>query len=95
MWSSLRFHRIVPTMVSSVAQFTALLSALAFTTPLVLAGWPIKDTYIGSSFLSGFTHEAIADPTHGRVKYALFLSTVMVICLLTLLVLATSVNLMH
>ncbi|KAF8325784.1 endo-1,3(4)-beta-glucanase-like protein [Cantharellus anzutake] len=31
--------------------------------------WFLSDTYIGDSFFSGFTHEAIADPTHGRVQY--------------------------
>lgn len=30
--------------------------------------WSLSDTYIGSSFFSGFDHEAISDPTHGRVK---------------------------
>ena len=25
------------------------------------------DTYIGKDFLSSWTHEAISDPTHGRV----------------------------
>ncbi|KAI0087574.1 putative laminarinase [Irpex rosettiformis] len=38
--------------------------------PTAFAGtYSISDTYIGSSFLSGFVHEAIADPTHGRVNY--------------------------
>lgn len=29
--------------------------------------WTLADTYIGPSFLSGFEHEAIPDPTGGRV----------------------------
>ncbi|CAE6434589.1 unnamed protein product [Rhizoctonia solani] len=33
------------------------------------ATYSISDTFVGSSFLNGFTHEAIADPTHGRVNY--------------------------
>ncbi|CAE6526974.1 unnamed protein product [Rhizoctonia solani] len=33
------------------------------------ATYSVSDTFIGSSFLNGFTHEAIADPTHGRVNY--------------------------
>lgn len=30
--------------------------------------YSIVDTYIGPSFLTGFTHQAIPDPTNGRVK---------------------------
>ncbi|CAE6444172.1 unnamed protein product, partial [Rhizoctonia solani] len=33
------------------------------------ATYSVSDTFIGSSFLSGFNHQAIADPTHGRVNY--------------------------
>lgn len=41
---------------------------LAAALPTALAStYSIADTYIGSNFLTGFTHEAIADPTHGRV----------------------------
>ncbi|KAH8110143.1 laminarinase [Phellopilus nigrolimitatus] len=29
----------------------------------------LKDAYVGSEFLSGFTFETLADPTHGRVNY--------------------------
>ncbi|KAH7344535.1 putative laminarinase [Rhizoctonia solani] len=48
--------------------------ALSFVTLAVAsvaqaATYTVSDTFIGSSFLSGFTHEAIADPTHGRVNY--------------------------
>ncbi|KAG8707683.1 hypothetical protein FRC08_000355 [Ceratobasidium sp. 394] len=32
------------------------------------ATYKVTDTFIGPSFLSGFVHEAIGDPTHGRVK---------------------------
>lgn len=31
------------------------------------ATYNVKDSFVGESFLSGFTHQAIADPTHGRV----------------------------
>ena len=31
------------------------------------ATYNAKDSFVGEGFLSGFTHEAIADPTHGRV----------------------------
>lgn len=30
--------------------------------------WTLSDTYIGWSFFSGFDHQTISDPTHGRVK---------------------------
>ncbi|QRV76433.1 glycoside hydrolase family 16 protein [Ceratobasidium sp. AG-Ba] len=33
------------------------------------ATYKVSDTFIGSSFLTGFDHIAIADPTHGRVNY--------------------------
>ncbi|KAG9100379.1 hypothetical protein FRC07_010416 [Ceratobasidium sp. 392] len=33
------------------------------------ATYTVSDTFIGSSFLTGFDHQAIADPTHGRVNY--------------------------
>ncbi|KAG8866034.1 hypothetical protein FRB97_004272 [Tulasnella sp. 331] len=39
----------------------------AVTAPL--ATYNIVDTYIGPSFLTGFTHQAIPDPTNGRVNY--------------------------
>lgn len=29
--------------------------------------YTLVDNFVGSSFLTGFDHEAIADPTHGRV----------------------------
>ena len=54
-------------MIHSTARFAV--SALALAAPLArAAGWGIIDTYVGPSFLTGFTHEAIADPTHGRVQ---------------------------
>ncbi|RPD81602.1 2 beta-glucanase [Lentinus tigrinus ALCF2SS1-7] len=33
------------------------------------ATYPLKDSFFGEGFLSGFSHEAISDPTHGRVQY--------------------------
>ncbi|QRV90795.1 glycoside hydrolase family 16 protein [Ceratobasidium sp. AG-Ba] len=46
------------------------LSALVATASLASAAtYKVTDTFIGSSFLTGFVHEAIADPTHGRVNY--------------------------
>lgn len=47
--------------------FAPLLLALS---PSVLATtYSITDTYVGPSFLAGFDHIAVPDPTHGRVKY--------------------------
>jgi hypothetical protein len=40
----------------------ALASLVAATRPYVLT-----DNYIGYDFLLGFEHQAIPDPTHGRV----------------------------
>nr|VWO94484.1 Mixed-linked glucanase [Ganoderma boninense] len=33
------------------------------------ATYSIADSHVGTDFLSAFTHEAISDPTHGRVNY--------------------------
>ena len=44
------------------------LAILASILPVALADiYSISDTYIGKDFLTGFVHEAIGDPTHGRV----------------------------
>ena len=41
---------------------------LAYLLTTVLAGtWKECDSYSGKSFLSGFNHMSIPDPTHGRV----------------------------
>ena len=48
--------------------------ALSFAAAAVAAtlahakSYAVTDTFIGSSFLTNFDHQAIADPTHGRVK---------------------------
>ncbi|KAG8960023.1 hypothetical protein FRC03_007136 [Tulasnella sp. 419] len=43
---------------------------LASLTPSVMAAtYGVSDTFIGRGFLDGFVHEAITDPTHGRVNY--------------------------
>lgn len=42
------------------------LSITLFAAPTIYA-WSLVDNYVGPSFLSGFTHQNIADPTHGRV----------------------------
>lgn len=59
-------------MVFSRKALVAVAFSFFSSLPLSSAGgasYNVKDTFIGSSFLSGFTHEAIADPTHGRVNY--------------------------
>jgi hypothetical protein len=33
------------------------------------ATYKLQDNFVGEGFLSGFEHEAISDPTHGRVNY--------------------------
>ena len=33
------------------------------------AAYTLSDNFVGTGFLSGFEHEAIADPTNGRVNY--------------------------
>ncbi|KDQ51418.1 glycoside hydrolase family 16 protein [Jaapia argillacea MUCL 33604] len=43
---------------------------LASLLPSALAAtYSLSDNYVGESFLTGFTHEAIVDPTNGRVTY--------------------------
>lgn len=49
------------------AVFVSLVLAV---TSVRAATYSLKDNFVGSSFLTGFTHEAIADPTHGRVLVA-------------------------
>ena len=50
----------------AMRSYLALLAALL---PCALADtYTLSDNYVGSSFLSQFVHEAIADPTHGRVS---------------------------
>ena len=47
---------------------TAALFAISALFPSAFAAtYNLKDSFVGESFLSGFTHQAIADPTHGRV----------------------------
>ena len=46
-------------------QYLAFLAA--FLPSAFAATYPLTDTFVGNQFLSGFYHEAIADPAHGRV----------------------------
>ncbi|KAH9913698.1 endo-beta-glucanase [Epithele typhae] len=46
-----------------------LLSLLAFASSSRAAFYTISDSYKGTDFLTGFIHENITDPTHGRVTY--------------------------
>ncbi|KAG8697450.1 hypothetical protein FRC09_007865 [Ceratobasidium sp. 395] len=47
----------------------SLAAATAAASLAQAATYSVSDTFIGSSFLTGFSHESIADPTHGRVNY--------------------------
>lgn len=44
------------------------IAAAAAATLANAATYSVSDTFIGTSFLSNFDHQAIADPTHRRVK---------------------------
>jgi hypothetical protein len=57
------FHDFIMHFTTSFAA----VAALALAPSAMAEVWTLKDTFIGPSFLTGFTHEAIADPTHGRV----------------------------
>jgi len=47
-----------------------LLAATAFSASAVQATtYKVTDTFVGPSFLTGFTAQAMADPTNGRVNY--------------------------
>ena len=45
----------------------ALFAVSALVSSALGATYNIKDKFVGEDFLTGFTHQAIADPTHGRV----------------------------
>lgn len=46
-----------------------LLPVLLAVLPTVLAhAYSLEDEYIGEKFFDAFIHEAIDDPTHGRVE---------------------------
>ncbi|KAG8730200.1 hypothetical protein FRC12_020421, partial [Ceratobasidium sp. 428] len=49
--------------------FFSLAAVVATASLAQAASYKVTDTFIGSSFLSNFVHEAMADPTHGRVNY--------------------------
>jgi hypothetical protein len=46
---------------------STIIRALSLAAVPALGAYTLVDNYVGSSFLSQFEHEAIADPTHGRV----------------------------
>lgn len=48
---------------------SAALSALALLPAVHGATYSLKQNNVGTDFLKNFVHEAIADPTHGRVTY--------------------------
>ena len=43
------------------------LGLTAIAVPVLGATYSISESYQGSDFLNGFHHQAISDPTHGRV----------------------------
>ncbi|KAI0698253.1 putative laminarinase [Cytidiella melzeri] len=51
-----------------VVTFATLIACPLIPTALA-ATYGLSDNFVGASFLSGFVHEAIADPTGGRVNY--------------------------
>ena len=50
-------------------RFTVLTAFVAssFVSSGFAATYHLSDNWVGSAFLNAFTHEAISDPTHGRV----------------------------
>lgn len=52
---------------SNMFSARALLAFASLTTSALGATYSQTESYVGSQFLSGFQHMAIADPTHGRV----------------------------
>ena len=65
--------RLSPALSSSWSSAHRLLSMRSFAIAAALlpsvyaATYSVADTYVGTDFLNSWTHEAIADPTHGRV----------------------------
>ncbi|TCD62347.1 hypothetical protein EIP91_007045 [Steccherinum ochraceum] len=49
--------------------FTLAVAAASVAPTALAATYSLSDNHVGSDFLSSFVHEAIADPTHGRVNY--------------------------
>ncbi|KAI0341217.1 endo-beta-glucanase [Trametopsis cervina] len=47
----------------------AALVACSLLPSALAATYGLTDNHVGADFLNTFTHEAIADPTHGRVNY--------------------------
>ena len=52
----------------------AALSVFASLSGVRAANYNVAETSVGSSFFNNFQFDAIADPTHGRVVYAVLLS---------------------
>ncbi|KIK51183.1 glycoside hydrolase family 16 protein [Collybiopsis luxurians FD-317 M1] len=49
--------------------WSKLIFGFSCASTVLAASYRVQDTYIGHSFLDGFTFQNIADPTHGRVNY--------------------------
>ncbi|KAJ3553250.1 hypothetical protein NM688_g3716 [Phlebia brevispora] len=55
--------------------YTTLLAAFSLTAGVHAASYTLSDNYVGSDFLTAFQHQAIPDPTNGRVLVFLFTVT--------------------
>jgi len=55
--------------MASTTKAVLLLSSLSVVFATGARNYAITDTFIGQNFLTGWQHQAIADPTHGRVNY--------------------------
>ena len=51
-----------------MSKFIFALAATALLPSALAASYNLVDNWTGGAFLSDFTWEAIADPTHGRVS---------------------------
>ena len=54
-------------------RLASLLVTISLVPVVLSATYSVSDTFIGADFLTGFQHQAIADPTHGRVYVAFLL----------------------
>ena len=53
--------------------FTHLAALYALVVSVHGATYHLSDNIVGTDFLNEFTHEAISDPTHGRVYVYLYI----------------------
>ena len=58
---------LLPFTIIAMRSTAALFTVSALVSSALGATYNLKDKFVGEDFLTGFTHQAIADPTHGRV----------------------------